>query len=453
MWTKKYRDGGNDGVMIARITTGRLRDMNGTTTAGFGKNATRVLSTLVVLMIVVFATVPAALASFAPRMVVDVDSGRVLAHQDAFQRWYPASLTKLMTAYVAFRAVKAGEMTLQSPVTVSKNAAAEPPSKMYFAPGSTLTLDAALKIIMVKSANDVATAIGESVAGSENAFIARMNDEAARLGMTGTRFVNAHGLPGGGQYTNARDMAVLAVALRREFPQYASYFALEGIRSGDRTYRNFNLLIGRYRGADGMKTGFICSAGFNQVSSATRSGRTVVVVVLGAASLRDRAEESARLLEEGLKASGRGKPTLANLRPYGENPDRLIDLRPVICTAEARAERASERGQNGIIMRSPLLREPDRPTRYVEANLGGAVGTARIDPAVPALSRVPIPVRRPDDAVIAVAATTSPMTTGFDVTEARARPDTSAGPRAGAVNTQPDRQAATVPIPVPRPQR
>ena len=157
-------------------------------------------------------------AAAGPSILFDAASGRVIESDNAFQRWYPASLTKLMTTYVAFRAVQSGEVTLLSPVLVSKKAANEPPSKMGFAPGSVLTLDAALKIIMVKSANDVATAIGESLGGSQEAFAARMNAEARRLGMTGSHWVNAHGLHEDDQYTTARDLAVLASALRREFP-------------------------------------------------------------------------------------------------------------------------------------------------------------------------------------------------------------------------------------------
>ena len=262
-----------------------------------------------------------AVAAFAagPSIVVDVKTGKVLEHKDAFQLWYPASLTKLMTAYVVFRQVEAGKIALDDKITVSAAAAKAPPSKMHFKPGSQLTLDNALKIILVKSANDVSVAIAESVAGSNAAFIDMMNAEAARLGMTDTRFVNANGLPGKGQHTTARDMALLGVALHREFARHSHYFAIEAITTGEKTYPNYNILIGRFDGANGMKTGFICSSGFNQVSSATRRGRTVVSVVLGAKDQEERANESARLLGKGLKTRSMGKPLLADLRPYGED--------------------------------------------------------------------------------------------------------------------------------------
>eukprot|EP00913_Durusdinium_trenchii_P026857 g25192.t1 len=232
-------------------------------------------------------------------MVVDAATGRVIAHQDAFRKWYPASLTKLMTAYVTFRALKNAQVTLETPVVMSKKASDQPASKMYLKPGSLLTLDSALKILLVKSANDIAVAVAETVGGSTDQFVAMMNGEAQRLGMSSTRFINPHGLPGKGQYTTARDLAVLATQIRREFPQYSSYFSLEGIDTGKKQYPNYNTLIGRFDGADGMKTGFICASGFNQVSSATRNGRTVISVVLGSDSLAGRADESADLLQQG----------------------------------------------------------------------------------------------------------------------------------------------------------
>ena len=153
-----------------------------------------------------------------PHIVVDVGSGRVLDESEPFRRWFPASLTKLMTVYVTFRAIRAGEITLKSPVVISANAAKEPPSKMGYPKGSVLTVDNAIKILMVKSANDIATALGESVGGSEAAFAARMNAESRRLGMSGSRWVNAHGLHNDNQYTTAHDLALLASAIRAEFP-------------------------------------------------------------------------------------------------------------------------------------------------------------------------------------------------------------------------------------------
>jgi D-alanyl-D-alanine carboxypeptidase len=343
---------------------------------------------LFLLTALILAAGPARAAG--PTIVVDVYSERVLEHEDAFQRWYPASLTKMMTSYVVFRAVQQGRVSMDSLVTVSANAAKAPPSKMYYKPGSQLTLDNALKIILVKSANDVAEAIAESVGGSEQAFVDMMNAEARRLGMNDTRFINPHGLPGAGQSTTARDMAVLGMAIHKQFPQFAPYFSLEAISTGKRTYENYNILIGRFSGANGMKTGFICSSGFNQVSSATRNGRTVVSVVLGAKDQEERASESARLLQKGLTASEFGAPKLASLEPYGANRLQTADIRNQICSAAARKTRNGVTDEQGNLSVSSAYIEPmKRPARAVPVGLVGTVNPALVG------RRVPVPTPRP----------------------------------------------------------
>lgn len=335
-------------------------------------------------------------AQAGPSIVVDVASGKVLSHADAFQRWYPASLTKLMTAYLAFRAVEKGEMQLDSPVRISDNATQEPPSKMGYAPGAELTLDNALKIILVKSANDVATAIAESVGGSEWAFVGRMNTQARRLGMSGTHYVNAHGLPDKGQYTTARDMAVLVRAIRTEFPQYAHYFSIPAIEASDKVLPNYNWLLGRFDGADGMKTGYICASGFNLAATATRNGRTLAAIVLGAPSQVERGEEAAALLEKGFESVGLGAPRLETLAPYGENRAVAVDLRPQICSPEAVAERREERDDEGrLIVDSPYIGPLEGEPVPVAVGLGGATGP---ESSAPRYADVPIPTPRPDRA-------------------------------------------------------
>lgn len=331
------------------------------------------------------------LAMANPKMVVDVRSGRVLAHQEAFRKWYPASLTKLMTVYVTFKALKSGKVGLDTPVVMSRKAADQPASKMYLKPGASMTLDAALKILMVKSANDVAVAVAEAVGGSEDNFVAMMNAEAAKLGMSSSRFINPHGLPGKGQYTTARDLAVLAVQLRREFPDYAGYFALEGVTTGSKDYPNYNMLIGRFDGADGMKTGFICASGFNQVSSATRNGRTVVSVVLGSDSLAGRADESADLLQKGLTLpQGTGEP-LGSLQPYGPDQDQVVDVSAEICNPQAAKVRSENRDDAGrMVVHSPYIKEMAAPPQFSMA--------AILPPPTPAkgeLANIPVPIPRP----------------------------------------------------------
>ena len=219
-------------------------------------------------------------------LVIEAESGKVLFADKAAHPWYPASVTKLMTAYVTLRAVKEGRLTLDKPLTVSANAAAQAPVKMGFPAGTLVTVDNALKMLMVKSANDVAVVLAEGVAGSVENFADQMNGTARRLGMTQSTFVNPNGLPADDQISSARDLAMLARALIREMPEYDYYWHLPGIRMGKMVQRNYNTLIGRYPGADGMKTGFICASGFNLVASATRDGKRLIAVVLGAPSVR-----------------------------------------------------------------------------------------------------------------------------------------------------------------------
>lgn len=345
----------------------------------------------------VLAVVLPGMAAANPVMLVDVGSGRVIEHQEAFRKWYPASLTKLMTAYTTFRSMRSGELSPETIVVMSKHAADQPASKMYFKPGSKLTLDSALKLLIIKSANDVAVAIAETVSGSEGAFVQRMNQETARLGMTSTRFVNPNGLPGKGQYTTARDMALLATAIRREFPEYAGYFSLEGVTTGKKDYPNFNLLVGRFPGADGMKTGYVCASGFNQVSSATRNGRTVISVVLGADSLGARADLSADLLQKGLTTSVAGN-RLEQLAPYGEGQDQVTDISAEICNPQARKVRSEGRDDAGRMkLTSPYIREMGRaPTMSFAGLIPGSepVKTAKGNGAGE-IANVPIPKPRP----------------------------------------------------------
>jgi D-alanyl-D-alanine carboxypeptidase len=328
-------------------------------------------------------------------MIIDANTGRVIAHEEAFRKWYPASLTKLMTAYVTFRALQSGRLSLDSEVVMSKKAADQPASKMYFKPGSKLTLDNAMKILLVKSANDMAVAVAETVGGSTDQFVAMMNGEAQRLGMSSTHFINPHGLPGKGQYTTARDLAVLALHLKREFPQYSSYFSLEGIDTGKKKYPNYNTLIGRFDGADGMKTGFICASGFNQVSSATRDGRTVISVVLGSDSLAGRADDSANLLQQGLTSTGAQGVPLASLSPYGDTA-AVNDVSQEICNPKAAKVRSEGRDDAGRTkLHSPYIHEMTRPPQYSFAGL--IPGSEPVDATVngKVVANIPIPVPRP----------------------------------------------------------
>jgi D-alanyl-D-alanine carboxypeptidase len=236
-------------------------------------------------------------------LLVDIGNGKVLHARNATVPWYPASVTKIMTTYVTLRAIREGRLTLDTLLTVSPNAVAQEPVKMGFPAGTKVTVDNALKMLLVKSANDMAVVLAEGVGGSIEGFADLMNENAKRLGMTQSNFVNPNGLPADQQITSARDLAILVRAVRREFPEYDYLWHLPGIRFGKRVVRNYNTLLGRYPGADGMKTGFICASGFNLVATATRNGKSLVAIVLGAPSSATRAIKAAQLLEEGFSSN------------------------------------------------------------------------------------------------------------------------------------------------------
>jgi D-alanyl-D-alanine carboxypeptidase len=239
-----------------------------------------------------------------PTVIVDAATGEVLHAEEATRPWYPASTTKLMTAYVALRAVEQGLMKFDTPIVVSSTAARQPPSKIGLKAGQEITLENALKILMVKSANDVATVVAEGVGGTVPGFADMMNREAARLGMRQSHFVNPHGLHREDHVSSARDMALLSRALLLEFPQYRDLWSIGAVQLGKRRYANTNGLIGRYAGAMGMKTGFVCASGFNLVSAAERNGRTLIAVVFGAVSAADRTLKAAQLLDQGFSGGG-----------------------------------------------------------------------------------------------------------------------------------------------------
>lgn len=328
-----------------------------------------------------------------PAMLVDLDTGKVLEHEDAFAPWYPASLTKLMTTLVVFRAIKAGEITMQSPVKISERAAKEPPSKMGYKPGTVISFENAIRILMVKSANDVATAVAESLSGSRQAFAERMNAEAKRLGLATTKFVNPHGLHADEQTTSARDLAIIAMAVWNEFPEYHHFFGIEALKSGKKTIDNHNDLIMRFEGANGMKTGYTCPSGFNLIATAERGGRTLMAVVVGEPTVEARADKAANMLARGFETKGDNAPFIAQLRPSGKEPAAAVNLRPVICTPEHWKSVEALRGPEGKPRyTSPHLKEPQRE-RVAVAITTGASGP---ESKAPRYADVPIPTPRPD---------------------------------------------------------
>src|SRR5499433_3651932 len=278
------------------------------------------------------------------QLLIEASTGKVLHAENATYPWYPASVTKLMTAYTTLRAIKEGRVSLNTLLTVSRNAAAQQPTKMGFKEGTTVTVDNALKMLMVKSANDMAVAIAEGVGGSISGFADMMNANARRLGMTQSNFVNPNGLPAENHVTSARDLAILARALIREFPEYDSYWHISSIRYGNRVMRNYNSLIYRYPGADGMKTGFICASGYNVVASATRNGRRLIAVILGSWSGAVRAQKAAQLLERGFNSGGLSwlTPSLGTVDALAPIDAQPPNLREEMCGGHRRKPPSEE---------------------------------------------------------------------------------------------------------------
>lgn len=253
------------------------------------------------VLVTVIAPVQSAAAPYAA-MVMDARTGEVLHSRNADTRLHPASLTKMMTLYIAFQAIQRGEITLDTEVRITRNAASEPPSKLGLRSGQTIKLRYLLRAAAVKSANDAATAIGEAIAGSEAAFATRMNRTAAAMGMTNTTFKNAHGLTQSGHMSTARDMSVLGRHVIYDFPQYYNLFsrisADAGVARVAHTNRRF---LNAYDGADGIKTGYTRAAGFNLVASAQRGQERIIATVFGGSSTAARNARITELMDMGFQ--------------------------------------------------------------------------------------------------------------------------------------------------------
>lgn len=270
-------------------------------------------------------TILASAATAAPSAayVMDARTGETLYAENADTRLHPASLTKMMTLYVAFEAIENGEISADTPISISANAAAEPPVRLGLRDGSRIALRHLIRAAAISSSNDAATAIAEGISGSESAFVARMNRTAAAMGLTNTRFRNAHGLTQEGHHASARDMAQLGRHLFYDYPGYYQLFsrltADAGLRRVSHTNRRF---LENYRGADGIKTGYTRAAGFNLVASAEQDGIRLISAVFGASSTADREQRMAKLLDTGFTRA----PLRVSLRPperpfYGDKAE------------------------------------------------------------------------------------------------------------------------------------
>ena len=302
-------------------------------------------------------------------MVIDARSGKVLHSRNADTRLHPASLTKMMTLYVVFDAVRKGEISLDTKVLISRKAAAEQPSKLGLKAGSRIQLRYLIRAAAVKSANDAATALGEAVSGSEAAFARRMTRMAKAMGMSKTTFKNAHGLTESGHLSTARDMTTLGRHLFYDFPEYYNLFSRRSTSAGIKTVNNTNRrLLGAYRGADGIKTGYTRAAGYNLVASAERGNERIIATVFGGRSTAWRNARVAELLDMGFERA----PTRVAVR----KPSRPVLPAEGAATTPGRIVRAS-----GLVTKSPrpFLRPVETPPEEMLIALQDGIANALAD--------------------------------------------------------------------------
>jgi D-alanyl-D-alanine carboxypeptidase len=418
--------------------------------APFAIRASQIRACALAALAALATTLP---ASGEALLLIEANSGKVLQAENATMPWYPASTTKLMTTYVTLKAVREGRLTLDTPLTVSPNAVAQQPSKMGFRAGTTVTVDNALKMLMVKSANDMAVVLAEGVSGSVDKFSDEMNRASQRLGMTQSSWVNPNGLPADGQVTSARDMAILARALIREMPEYDFYWHIPAIRLGKRVMRNYNTLIGRYPGADGMKTGFICASGFNLVASATRDGKRLIAVVFGAPSGPVRAAKAAALLEQGFSGSGLnwlmpGLGTVESLPPIAAMPP---NLREEMCGKHRRRPAAEEADDDDG---STVAGDQSSPQAFLLSSLKSPLPkpSSLIGPLVETQAPIPVYVGLPKPAprVAAPAPAKKPATAAL---APAAKPADKPTPKPAASTAAQPAGAAKSAAPKPAPQK
>ncbi len=377
---------------------------------------------LVALMGVLVVT-PARAAPYAA-IVMDARTGEVLHSRNADTRLHPASLTKMMTLYIAFEAVRNGEISMDTQVRISQNAAAEPPSKLGLRAGQKIALRYLVRAAAVKSANDAATAIGEAISGSEAAFAQRMTRTAKALGMTHTTFKNAHGLTASGHLSTARDMTVLGRHLLYDYPEYYNLFSRKSTSAGIKTVTSHNHILSKYRGADGIKTGYTRAAGFNLVASAQRGNERVIATVFGGKSSSGRDARVAELLDLGFQRAPSKAPLRKPTRPlYAGNATssgaesgttgRVVRLSGVVKSSPRPMHRPNSDTVQVAEAEVPVI--DDAKAEVIAAAVAEAMTTAVPVVAESTASSVapveaPRPVLRPQDLVVDLVEVSLPVT-------------------------------------------
>jgi D-alanyl-D-alanine carboxypeptidase len=369
------------------VMLGRLMVCAGLIASGFGR--LRLLAVLGLVLGLALVAGPVAAARYTA-IVVDAKSGKVLFSRNADRRHYPASLTKMMTLYLTFEGLEKGTLKLHARLKVSRRAAGQTPSKLGLKRGQTISVEDAILALVTKSANDAATVLAEALGGKESRFAGQMTEKAKLLGMRRTRFRNATGLPNRHQRSTARDMATLALALQRDFPQYYHYFSTRKFRYKNRTFTNHNQLLHSYKGADGLKTGYIRASGFNVAVSAQRGKRRLIGVVMGGRSPKWRDRKTARLMDMAFRRAQ--VLDMAGHRKAGKR--KLAKLKPLRQRAAVRANSRKANKQN--LARRLLARldgigvRPSRPGKEADresAKQSTAVANGATNGAADSLSK------------------------------------------------------------------
>ncbi len=354
--------------------------------------------------------------------VMDAYSGRVLYSRNADTQCYPASLTKVMTLYLLFERMRDGRISLKTQIPISAHAANQAPSRLGLRHGETITVEDAIKAIVTKSANDVAVALGEYMGGSEKDFARMMTARARALGMKRTQYMNASGLPNRGQLTTARDQALLAQHIQKDFPQYFPYFSTAEFEWDGRVIRNHNHLLGKYEGVNGLKTGYTAASGFNLTTTVMRDDKSVIGVVLGGKTARARDQQMVSILDDAMPKAVAMRDTGTRLasavpvrKPAGiSNRDRMA-LAALASEDEPDPDEESYTGTDKVA--SLTASEPEAPTVPIAAPAPVTMKPIAEEVAQPAAAPAAVPVVAPT--AVAVVPVLRPATSPQQVADNR----------------------------------
>ena len=354
--------------------------------------------------------------------VMDAYSGRVLYSRNADTQCYPASLTKVMTLYLLFERMRDGRISLKTQIPVSAHAANQAPSRLGLRHGETITVEDAIKAIVTKSANDVAVALGEYMGGSEKDFARIMTAKARALGMKRTQYMNASGLPNRGQLTTARDQALLAQHIQKDFPQYFPYFSTAEFEWDGRVIRNHNHLLGKYEGVNGLKTGYTAASGFNLTTTVMRDDKSVIGVVLGGKTARARDQQMVSILDDAMPKAVAMRDTGTRLasavpvrKPAGiSNRDRVA-LAALASEDEPDPDEESYTGTDKVA--SLTASEPEAPAVPIAAPAPVTMKPIAEEVAQPVAAPAAVPVVAPT--VVAVVPALRPATSPQQVADNR----------------------------------